>query len=197
MRSPLPVTANRLALSRLALSRLAVASVLTALLLVPTDRAQADTAVPITRISFAGAGGDFTHRYGTFVVPDQNTTVPAYGGALRRYDVHIAKMIEIAHFQWCQSDPKYQGVVYNYDAANGAVFMGQIYISCALARKAVQQFGLGRPERTIIENRGNPATVMIPVLDLNGKKIAQFQALVRSLRPQCVAKLCPGDHNPR
>jgi hypothetical protein len=54
--------------------------------------ATAGTEVPITRIDFAGAGGDFQHRTGTFVVPDRDTTLSAYGGSLRRYEVHIAKM---------------------------------------------------------------------------------------------------------
>lgn len=155
----------------------------------------AGTAVPITRISFAGAGGNFNERYGTFIVPDKDTSVSAYGGALSRYDVHIAKMIEITHFQWCEQRENYKGVSYNYNADNGKVFMGKIYISCNLAKKAVQTFGVGRPESTVIYDRDNPSTVLIPVLDLNGRKIAQFQRLVQSIRPQCIDKLCPGDRN--
>ena len=155
----------------------------------------AETAVPITRISFAGAGGNFNQRYGTFIVPDQDTSVSAYGGALTRYDVHIAKMIEITHFQWCQKRENYQGVYYNYDADNGKVFMGKFYISCAMAKEAVKTFGVGRPEPTVIYDRDHPSTVSIPVLDLNGRKIAQFQQLVKSIRPQCIDKLCPGDRS--
>jgi hypothetical protein len=152
----------------------------------------AGTAVPITRISFAGAGGDFRHRYGTFTVPDQDTSRSAYGGALRRYDVHISKMIEITHFQWCQNRTHYEGVYYHYEAANGKVFMGQIYISCAIAQRAVSTFGIGRSESTVIYDRDRPSTVSIPVLDLNGPKIAQFQQLVQAIRPQCAQTLCPG-----
>lgn len=152
----------------------------------------AETAVPITRISFAGAGGNFSQRYGTFVVPDKDTSLPAYGGALTRYDVHVAKMIEITHFEWCQKRPNYQGVYYSYEANNG-IFMGQLYISCDLAKNAVDTFGLGRPESTVIYDRDRPSTVSIPVLDLNGRKIPQFQRLVQSIRPQCIDKLCPGD----
>ncbi len=157
--------------------------------------ATAETAVPITRISFAGAGGNFTQRYGTFIVPDKDTSVSAYGGALSRYDVHIAKMIEITHFQWCQTRPNYRGVYYNYDADNGKVFMGQIYISCTTAKNAVNSFGVGRPESTVIYDRDNPSTASIPVLDLNGRKIPEFKQLVQSIRPQCIDKLCPGDRN--
>jgi hypothetical protein len=158
-------------------------------------RATAETAVPITRISFAGAGGNFSQRYGTFVVPDQDTAISAYGGALTRYDVHLAKMIEITHFQWCETRPNYRGVYYNYSADNGRVFMGQFYISCALAKNAVNTFGVGRPEQTVIYNRDNPSVEAIPVLDLNGRKIPEFQRLVQSIRPQCIDQLCPGDQN--
>ena len=177
-------------------------AVFTAILALPTtllniSKATAETAVPITRISFAGAGGDFTHRYGTFVVPDKDTSVSAYGGSLRRYDVHIAKMIEITHFQWCEHQENYQGVFYHYDADNGKVFMGEIYISCAMAKDAVNTFGVGRPEQTVIYNRDMAFTVSIPVLDLNGQKIAQFLELVQSIRPQCVDQLCPGDRDQR
>ncbi|MBW4692138.1 MAG: hypothetical protein KME27_10255 [Lyngbya sp. HA4199-MV5] len=38
-------------------------------------------------------------------VPDQDTTVSAYGGALRRYDIHIAKMFEVTHYL-CQQEHK-------------------------------------------------------------------------------------------
>ncbi|MGB5962659.1 MAG: hypothetical protein WBG73_18615 [Coleofasciculaceae cyanobacterium] len=159
-------------------------------------RATAETAVPITRISFAGAGGNFTQRYGIFVVPDQDTSLSAYGGALSRYDVHIAKMIEITHFEWCEPRPNYQGVYYSYEANNGKVFMGQLYISCAMAQNAVKTFGLGRPESTVIYDRDRSSTVSIPVLDLNGRKIPEFKRLVQSIRPQCIDKLCPGDRIP-
>jgi hypothetical protein len=159
--------------------------------------ALAGTAVPINRIDFAGAGGNFNERYGTFEVPDRDTSRPAYGsGRLTRYDVHIAKMIEVTHHYWCLKRDDYKGVFYNYNADNGKVFMGKIYISCDLAARAYKSFGVGRAEMTEIYNRGNgPESVGIPVLDLNGGKIAKFQALVDSIKPQCVNGVCPGDRN--
>lgn len=154
----------------------------------------ASTAVPINRIDFAGAGGNFNQRYGTFVVPDRDTTVSAYGGKLTRYDVHIAKMIEVTQYQWCLPRKGYQGVYFNYRADNGKVFMGQIYISCQLAARAFSDFGVGRSEQTAIYDRGNgPEMIGIPVLNLNGSKIARFQTLVNGLKPKCVENVCPGD----
>ncbi len=154
----------------------------------------AGTAVPINRIDFAGAGGDFKHRYGTFEVPDPDTSVSAYGGKLTRYDVHIAKMIEVAQYQWCLPREGYEGVYFNYEADNGKVFMGKFYISCAMADRAFSEFGAGREESTAIYHRGKgPETVAIPVLDLNGPKIAKFQKLVDSLKPECAGTVCPGE----
>ena len=156
--------------------------------------ATAGTEVPITRIDFAGAGGDFQHRTGTFVVPDRDTTVSAYGGSLRRYDVHIAKMIEVTATVWCARSPNYQGVYWNYEAENGNRFMGEYYISCTTARQITQAYGLGRPEKTFIYHRGQgPETVNIPVLNLNGNKIPRFLKFVQTLKPKCIDNLCPGN----
>ena len=152
--------------------------------------ALAGTEVPITRIDFAGAGGDFTHRTGLFVVPDRDTTVSAYGGSLRRYDVHIAKMIEVTASQWCNPRPNFEGVYWNYEADNGNQFMGEFYISCTTAQQAVKTYGLGRPERTLIYQRGEgPQTVFIPVLDLNGPKVPRFLKFVQTLKP-CFGSNC-------
>ncbi|NEQ44726.1 MAG: hypothetical protein F6K00_14655 [Leptolyngbya sp. SIOISBB] len=41
-------------------------------------------------------------------VPDQDTTRSAYGGILRRYDVHVAKMLEVSH-HYCQQDGAIEG----------------------------------------------------------------------------------------
>lgn len=176
---------------RTALKSIALATVTTLATLTPT---LAGTAVPINRIDFAGAGGNFNQRYGTFVVPDSDTTVSAYGGKLTLYDVHIAKMIEVTQYRWCSPRKGYKGVYFNYEADNGKVFMGQIYISCQLAARAFSEFGAGRAEQTAIYDRGNgPERIRIPVLDLTGSKIGKFQTLVNSLKPTCVGNTCPGD----
>ena len=128
----------------------------------------ANTAVTITKINFAGAGGIQDERYGTFVVPDRDISESAYGGPLRRYDVHLAKMIEVAQSQWFDR-PNYKGVHYNYYADRGKVFMGKFYISCRFAKETVQRFGLGQGESTVIQNRGHAETFSIPALKLTEK----------------------------
>jgi hypothetical protein len=155
------------------------------------------TAVPITRINVARAGGDQFHHWVTLVVPDKNTAVAAYGGELRRYDVHLAKMIELTAHDFCGS-PSRRGAYFNYEADNGRVFMGKFFISCSTARSTVETYGLGKPERTIVQYAGNPETLNVPVLDLRGNKIRQFQqTIVKRLTPECIEtggkKLCPGD----
>ncbi len=154
------------------------------------------TAVSITRINIARSGGDPRNRWVTFVVPDRSTAVPAYGGSLRLYDVHIAKMIEITADQFC-TQPTNEGAYFNYEADNGQIFMGKVFISCGLARYAKATYGLGRPERTVLQYAGNPEVVYIPVLDLNGPKIREFQDfLAARIKPQCIKMarvICPGD----
>ncbi len=155
----------------------------------------ANATVPITKINFAGAGGWQDERFGTFVVPDRDTSQSAYGGPLRRYDAHLAKMIEVAHSQWCDR-PNYKGVHYNYYADNGKVFMGKFYISCSFAKQTVKRFGLGKSESTVIQNRGNAETFSIPALNLtNSIQIRQFQTQINQLRPKCLDKMCPGDRS--
>ncbi|XGV94253.1 MAG: hypothetical protein ACAF41_00010 (plasmid) [Leptolyngbya sp. BL-A-14] len=52
---------------------------------------------------------------GAFVltVPDNNTTRSAYGGRLRVYDVHIAKMFEVT-YNLCQSGSIGGGTSWSY-----------------------------------------------------------------------------------
>lgn len=171
---------------------------LTTLALLATSAipAIANTALPITKISFAGAGGIQDERFGTFVVPDSDTSQSAYGGLLSRYDVHLAKMIEVAHSQWCDR-PNYKGVHYNYFADGGNVFMGKFYISCSFAKEAAQSFGLGKGESTVIYDRDRPYTVSIPVLGLTERaQIRRFQRRIGQLKPACLDELCPGDTAP-
>ncbi len=159
--------------------------------------ALSQTALPITRINVARAGGDPNHRWVTFVVPDKDTSASAYGGKLSRYDVHIAKMIELTAHDFCPSDSS-RGAYFNYEADNGKVFMGKIFISCVTAKSTFKRFGAGKSEKTIVQYAGNPETLNVPTLDLRGEKVKQFQEItVKQIKPQCIdpdsKKLCPGD----
>jgi hypothetical protein len=73
---------------------------------------QASIALPMT---ISTAEGMFS-----LMVPDTNTTRSAYGGRLRVYDVHIAKMVEVTHFM-CSKGGLSPGTTWSYSAGNGSI----------------------------------------------------------------------------
>lgn len=77
-------------------------------------------------------------------VPDQDTTVSAYGGELRRYDVHIAKMFEVTHFL-CQQEHKpdqFEWVKYilfsNYSSLNERLSLLHTFLQNRLNEKGFE-----------------------------------------------------------
>jgi hypothetical protein len=118
-----------------------------------------------------------------------NTTKSAYGGQLRLYDVHIAKMFEVTYSD-CQEIPNAGSRTWYYFAGNGKIDMGQFRINCQLASDIANTYGLGKPERTAIEysqgEAGRPIsrTRSIPILDITGNKIQPWTNFVQRFRPQ-------------
>lgn len=131
------------------------------------------------------------HAEGTYTltVSETNTTKSAYGGQLRLYDVHIAKMFEVTYAD-CQEIPNAGGRTWYYRAGNGKIDMGQFRINCPLASEIANTYGLGKPERTAIEysqgEAGRPIsrTRSIPILDITGNKIQRWTNFVQRFRPQ-------------
>lgn len=131
------------------------------------------------------------HAEGTYTltVSETNTTKSAYGGQLRLYDVHIAKMFEVTYSD-CQEIPNAGGRTWYYRAGNGKIDMGQFRINCQLASEIANTYGLGKPERTAIEysqgEAGRPIsrTRSIPILDITGNKIQRWTNFVQRFRPQ-------------
>lgn len=156
----------------------------------------ATNAIPISNasISFAGAGGDFSSRTATFRVPDTSTTkVVKYG--LRLYDLHLAKMIEVAN-NYCQDRESNYVIHWNYEAEGGKVFMGEYNLTCQFAKNTLKKFGTAAPESVMIDYAGNSQTVKIVPLNLNSKNATEFASLVQSIKPTCILgnpKICPGD----
>lgn len=103
------------------------------------------TALPM-RISF-------DEGFGMILVPDNDTTISAYGGRLSRYDVHIAKMFEVTHFM-CQQRMVSPRIKWNYAAGGGSINMGNFDISCQLANEIASAYGLGKSEMTSISFSG-------------------------------------------
>lgn len=146
----------------------------------PPAIAQSNTALPM-RLSF-GEG------YGSIVVPDRDTTAPAYGGRLRVYDVHIAKMFEVTHYL-CQQRRVSPGITWSYQAGNGSIDMGTFQVTCRLANQLASAYGLGNPEPTAIrfsqEEMGPPITrnFQIPIFSITGDKVERWLDFVQGFSP--------------
>jgi hypothetical protein len=148
--------------------------------IMPPTMAQSGTALPMTL--------GFDEGYGSITVPDRDTTAPAYGGRLRVYDVHIAKMVEVTH-HLCKNRRVSPGIIWNYRADNGRIDMGQFNISCRLANDLATAYGLGTSEFTTInysmgESGIDPQNFSIPVLNLTGNKIDRWINFVQGFKPK-------------
>lgn len=158
--------------------------------------ATAANAIPVTNayIGIAGAGGDFTSRTATLRVPDKSTTqVVKYG--LRLYDLHLAKMIEVAN-DFCKDRESKYVFHWIYQAEGGKVFMGKYDFTCQFAMNAMKKFGTAAPETVTIDYAGHSETAKIVPLNLNSKNAKEFAGLVQSIKPTCLPgnpKICPGD----
>jgi len=131
------------------------------------------------------------HAEGTYTltVSETDTTKSAYGGQLRLYDVHIAKMFEVTYSD-CQEIPGAGGRTWYYRAGNGRIDMGTFRITCQLAGDIANTYGLGKPERSAIEysqeEAGPPIsrTRSIPILDITGNKVQRWMNFVQGFRPR-------------
>lgn len=146
------------------------------------------TTIPMT-IKFGGSERD-GFVFLNLTVPDLDTTKPAYGGQLRLYDVHIAKMFEVTHFLCRQfgSNTSFKGHEWLYRADNGRINMGRFRITCQLAADIANAYGLGKPERTSIglDSEGGPPqsrTGLVPTLNITGNKINQWMDFTQRFQP--------------
>jgi hypothetical protein len=149
----------------------------------------AQTEVPLT-IRAGGTEGTDGFALLSLSVPNRDTTKSAYGGQLRFYDVHIAKMFEVTDFL-CKrfgSNQTLSGYEWFYSAANGQTSMGRFRISCSLARDIAIAYGSRRTERTAIgldTEGGPPESEMysIPILNISGSKVQKWMDFVQRFRP--------------
>ena len=132
-------------------------------------------------------------------VPDAETTVSAYGGRLRLYDVHIAKMIEYTQYLCTRprNSPEENGsriksYDWSYSADRRKADMGDFTITCKMAQNLANTYGLGKPEATTIihseveagSKRMGPRTEMIPILDIRGDEIGEWMNFTSSFKPR-------------
>ncbi|WP_211517655.1 hypothetical protein [Geitlerinema sp. PCC 9228] len=153
-----------------------------------TSIAQPATArptVPITNIA-AYISSEDGYILAYLSVPDKDTTVPV-GNGLRHYDIHIAKMFEITHYECLDNQRRGNSVVgleWNYQANNGKIDMGDFRIRCSLAQDIVDAYGLGEPETTEILYYRAQNTVDFPTLDLSGSKAQRWQEFTTNFTPE-------------
>ena len=156
------------------------AAALTCAISIAPSSAQTSTALPMT-ISTA------EESYG-LTVPDTDTTRSAYGGKLRVYDVHVAKMFEVTHHM-CKMGRISPETTWSYMADNGNISMGRFRISCRLASEVAAAYGLGKAENTTIffsgEEGGTPSKRSggIPILSITGAKVDRWMSFTRSFKP--------------
>lgn len=148
--------------------------------------AQESTQLPLS-IRYGGTEAIRGFVLMQLTAPNRDTTQPAYGGKLRLYDVHLAKMFEISHFL-CQQSRGASGYEWVYSAGNGSIRMGKFKISCSLASEMASTYGLGKLERTSIarDTEGGPPesdVYSIPILDITGSKVQRWMNFVQNFKP--------------
>jgi hypothetical protein len=114
----------------------------------------------------------------TLTVPDTNTTISAYG-KLRRYDIHIAKMIEVTR-PGCKQTPRNYTKRWKYLAGNGSIDMGTFVVSCGLTFDLFESYGTGKPEETEFAGRG---TSPVDTLNITGAKVDKWIRFTNKFKP--------------
>ena len=119
-------------------------------------------------------------------VPNRDLSQSAYGGQLRFYDVHIAKMFEMTYDDCQRIQRRFpqgiDGMSWLYKPGNGddSITPEFFYISCSLADEIVETYGLGKAEQTVVESFvENQAAVhtetrSIQTLNITGSKVPQW-----------------------
>lgn len=125
----------------------------------------------------------------TLTVPDKDTTKSAYGGRLRRYDVHMGKIFSMT-FQLClDSNGSSDSFLWHYRAGNGRINMGTFRVDCESADGASTMVGMGRKKPTTIYRSSeggvrDSVVMMVPVLDLSSEaKIDRWQSITTRFKP--------------
>lgn len=149
----------------------------------------AQPTVPITEIRWFNVNPVDRWQDLRFTVPDQDTTVLANGGKLRRYDAHLAWMFEISHYL-CQRQRQVEGYQWQYEAANGNVDMGTFRISCRLARDIATAYGFSGSERAVVQKTSVSFNQplfrevwTVPKLNLVSTKASRWMEFVQKFPP--------------
>lgn len=152
--------------------------------------ALAKTVVPISEIAIKGQTqlGEDKYLIGKFVIPDRDNTQSAYGGKLRQYDVHLAKIFETTHYLCRQrigsGKNTWHGISWLYLVNGGKARVGIFTIECLRSQGVVNRFGLAKPETTPMNFFGSKKAFEVPILSIFGSKIPEWQKFVQIVKPQ-------------
>ena len=144
----------------------------------------AQSQVQIDRIVFPDPNVRNRTQVANLYVPDQDTNQPAYGGRLRVYDVHIAKMFESTYYECRTTESRrWVQIVWRYYRGNRG--QGAYTISCDRANQVVREYGLmNQTETSLVIYYRARNNVELPTLDITGDKITPWLELVRTFRPE-------------
>lgn len=108
---------------------------------------------------------------------------------MRRYDVHVARIIALSHHFFC-SQP-YSGRIekvmeWEYRANNGRTKMGNFALRCLKVEQAVKTYGLGLAVPMKVQlNSGATRIFKIRPLDIQGdSETDRFLKFVQTIKPQ-------------
>ena len=116
----------------------------------------------------------------TIVVPNTDTTQPAYNGKLRLYDAHIAKMFEVTYWMCSRRRSLYQSYTWVYQADSGKADMGTFKIGCKLAFDITNAYGLGKIEPAPFDDE----TYMVRSLNITGGKVDKWIRFTNNFKPE-------------
>lgn len=125
------------------------------------------------------------YRRITLNIPINQTTISAYGGQLRWYDVAIAQAAAIAYKQ-CPARQDPWGVVLELTAGDRKQYnMGNFYFSCNLAYDLVSAYGLNNEvKRPIYEEYTGRLFDYYPSLNLDtDNKVQRFINFTTNFKP--------------
>jgi hypothetical protein len=151
-------------------------------------QATSTTSIPINTIRLEDTL-DASVKQGYFEVPDRNTTVSAFGGRMRRYDVHMARLIALSHQFFCAQP--YSGGIEKvmereYRANNGRTNMGNFALPCSQVEQTVKTYGLGKavPMKVQLPS-GSTKVVNVRPLDIQGdSETDSFLKFVQTIKPR-------------
>lgn len=145
------------------------------------------TPLVITEVRLWSAGKGAAWAMGQMTVPDFDTTRRADPKSpLRNYDRHVAHLFEMT-YQQCEKNSGLNGMIWQYEAANGNVSMGRFRLHCQTSREIVSGYHLipAHPQRIKTLSPANGRWIEqrteVPQLHIVGNKAERWLDYVQTI----------------